>query len=148
VANSIAITLDSAAIREALEGDSLKAVLREFVKAASRVSADHVCAEAKIRLARQLSGHSTGETVEQIRVRSAGASGWVVIAGNARVPRLDFWLERGFKNELRRKPFLFASVAARASAARGAHPGRHPGGVVGIRPRRRAAAKWRRTIPR
>ena len=114
--NSFTVEIDGDKMREALEGESLRNVIKGFIKVASRESADHVCAEMKARLQRQLSGHSTGLTVESIVVKSDKTGwGWIVDAGNATMPMLDRWLEGdtaygGFKNAARRKPFFWQSV--------------------------------------
>lgn len=94
-------------IREALEGESLKSVIKGFMKAASRVSADHIAVEAAARLERQLSGTSTGETVAGIVVKSDRTGwGWVVDAGNVSQPMLDRWLENGTKH-MHARPFFW-----------------------------------------
>lgn len=122
MAGSLSITIDGAAAREALEGESLRAVVRSFIKAAARVSADNIQREAKNRLQRQLSGHSTGDTVEGIVVLADRSGfGWIVDAGNARMAPLPRWLEGdpalgGFKNVKRRKPFLMISAALEEDA--------------------------------
>ena len=114
------ITIDGTQMREALEGDSLKAVIKGFVRGASKVSADHIAGEAKARLERQLSGASTGATVKGIVVKP-DRSGWgyLVDAGNVAQPMLDRWLEKGTKT-MRARPFFWES----ATLERSAHVGR------------------------
>jgi hypothetical protein len=115
------VDIDEAAMREALEGESLRAVIKGFIKGASRISADNIAADAKARLERQLSGQSSGQTVEGIIVKSDRTGwGWIVDAGNARIPMLPRWLEGdpshgGFKNENRRKPFFYDSARVEQS---------------------------------
>lgn len=115
--NSFTIEIDGAAMREALEGESLKAQIGVFVKAAARISADHIAAEAAARLQRQLSGTSSGRTLAGIRVKSAGAWGWTVDAGNVAQPMLDRWLEFGTKH-MRARPFFFDSARLEEQAHR------------------------------
>lgn len=116
--NSFTIDLDGTKMREALEGDSLKAVIKSFIKAASRVSADHVAREATARLERQLSGTSSGKTVAGIVVKSDRTGwGWVVAAGNPTTPMLDHWLESGTQH-MRPRPFFYASAALEHAAHR------------------------------
>lgn len=109
--NSFTIDIDATKMREALEGESLKAVIKGFIKVASRQSADNIAADAKARLERQLSGTSTGATVAGIVVKSDRTGwGWIVDAGNLSTPMLDRWLENAFKNVSRRKPFFYDSA--------------------------------------
>jgi hypothetical protein len=121
--NSITVSIDPNRVAEQLDGETLTTALKPFVKVASRISADNVCAEAKARLQRQLSGTSTGVTVENISVKSDRTGwGWIVDAGNPVTPMLDRWLEgrghSGFKNPLRHKPFFWASATLEESAHR------------------------------
>ena len=100
------ITIDGTALRAALEGESLKAEIKSFVKVAARISADHIAREAAARLERQLSGTSTGATVAGIVVRSDRTGwGWVVQSGHARTPKLPFYLERGTRHMAARSYF-------------------------------------------
>jgi len=108
--NTFTIEIDATRMREALEGESLKQVIKGFVKTAAKVSADHVCAEAKARLLRQLSATSTGATVAGIVVKSDRTGwGWIVDAGNLHTPMLDRWLESGTKH-MHARPFFWASA--------------------------------------
>jgi len=114
--NSVRVSLDPNDVREKLDGQTLAHALQPFVKAASRVSADHVCAEAKARLQRQLSGTSTGVTVAGIVVKADRSGwGWIVDAGNVTTPMLDRWLESGTVH-MRARPFFFASAQLEQSA--------------------------------
>lgn len=115
MANSFTIDIDGALMREALEGESLKAEIAVFVKVASRVSADHIAVEAAARLLRQLSGTSSGRTVAGIKVKSAGAWGWIVDASNLETPMLDRWLESGTKH-MGARPFFWDSVRLEEAA--------------------------------
>lgn len=113
--NSFTIEIDGAAMREALEGESLKKAIGVFVKAAARISADHIAAEARTRLLRQLSGTSSGRTLAGITVKSAGAWGWIVDAGNVAQPMLDRWLEFGTKH-MHARPFFLDAARLEAQA--------------------------------
>ncbi len=114
----ITITLEWAALQEAMEGESLKTVIRQFVQVAAEVSASHIRDEAIQRLQRQLvagvgkgfGGHATGETVEGIVIKKL-RSGWgyIVDAGNATQPLLDLWLEKGTTN-MPARPFFYDSA--------------------------------------
>lgn len=114
--NSFTITIDSEKMHEALEGESLRTVIKGFIKGASRVSADRVKADAQARLLRQLSGTSTGETVASIVVKSDRTGwGWILHAGNETTPMLDRWLEKGTKTQsggtrMAARPFFWDSV--------------------------------------
>lgn len=122
MSNSFTIDIDGAAMREALEGESLRAVIKSFIKAASRVSADHIRDEAIARLLRQLSGTSTGVTVAGIVVKSDRTGwGWNVDAGNLTQPMLDRWLESGTKNQsgakrMGARPFFYESATLEEQA--------------------------------
>lgn len=110
MAQSFTIEIDGAQMREALEGESLKAVIKTFVKSAARVSADRIAQEAAARLERQLSGHSTGATVRGIVVKSDRTGwGWNVDAGNVSTPMLDRWLENSTKH-MTARPFFYSSA--------------------------------------
>ena len=109
MADVIAVTCDPTDLLAKLEGETLTQALKPFIKAAAKISADHIASEARARLDRQLSGTSTGATVGGIRVKSVGI-GWVVLSENARVPMLPRWLEGAFKDVARHKPFLMASA--------------------------------------
>lgn len=112
------IEIDGTKMREALEGESLRAVIKGFIKGAARVSADHIASEARARLQRQLSGTSTGQTVAGIVVKSDRTGwGWNVDAGNARQPMLDRWLEFGTVH-MKARPFLFDSARLEERAHR------------------------------
>lgn len=114
--NSFTVDIDGAAMREALEGESLKAVIKTFIKVASRTSADNIAREAAARLQRQLSGTSSGRTVAGIEVISDRTGwGWVVDAGNVAQPMLDRWLENSTKN-MRARPFFYDSARLEAGA--------------------------------
>jgi hypothetical protein len=116
VADGFAITIDGAAMREALQGESLKAEIKGFVKAASRISADHIADEAAARLARQLSGTSSGTTVAEIAVQSARDGwGWVVVSGNTRTPMLPRWLEAGTRHMKARSYFNSSALLEEAA---------------------------------
>jgi len=116
VADGITVTCNATELREKLDGLTLGKALAPFIKGAARVSADHIAAEAAARLARQLSGKSSGATVAGIKVKSSGAFGWAVVSGNAKVPMLPRWLEGAFKAQGRRKPFLMASATLEQTA--------------------------------
>ena len=114
--SSFTIEIDGAKMREALEGESLKAVIKTFVKAAARISADHIQVDAAARLERQLSGTSSGRTVAGIKVLSDRTGwGWVVDAGNLSQPMLDHWLENGTKH-MHARPFFDASAQLEQAA--------------------------------
>ncbi len=113
---NFSIDVDMTRVREALEGESLKAVIKSFITVASRVSADNIAREAKDRLQRQLSGHSTGETAKGIVVKSDRTGwGWIVDAGNVHTPMLDRWLESGTVT-MRPRPFFYSSAKLEESA--------------------------------
>lgn len=117
--DSLTITLDPTEVLAKLEGVRLTTALKPFIKVASRVSADNIAREAKARLSRQLSGTSTGQTVEGIRVRADRSGwGWVVLSGNAREPMLPHWLERGTR-KMRARPFFDSSARLEETAHRG-----------------------------
>jgi hypothetical protein len=124
--NSFTIDLPNlGVIREALEGESLKTVIKGFIKVASRVSADNIARDAKARLQRQLSGTSSGETVAGITVKSDRTGwGWIVDAGNVSTPMLDRWLENGTKH-MKARPFFYSSAQLEEQA----HFGRIQGAV-------------------
>ena len=105
--NSVTVEVDGTSARTALL--TLSQAVQPFVKAAARISADHIAVEARARLDRQLSGTSTGATVRGITVRSSGGWGWVVLAGNAREPLLPQWLERG-TSAMGARPFFRSSA--------------------------------------
>lgn len=108
--NSFTIDVDGTAMRDALEGESLRAVIKGFIKVASHTSADNIAREAKARLQRQLSGTSSGQTVAGIVVKSDRSGwGWIVDAGNTRMPMLDRWLESGTK-KMAARPFFWESA--------------------------------------
>lgn len=116
MANSFTIDIDGTAMREALEGESLRTVIKSFIKAASRVSADHIRDEAEARLLRQLSGTSSGRTVAGIVVKSDRTGwGWNVDAGNVAQPMLDRWLENGTK-KMGARPFFYESATLEEQA--------------------------------
>ncbi len=119
--NSFTIDLPNlAVIREALEGESLKTVIKGFIKSASRVSADNIARDAAARLQRQLSGTSSGRTVAGIVVKSDRTGwGWIVDAGNVAQPMLDRWLEYGTKH-MHAREFFYSSAQVEA----GPHFGR------------------------
>jgi len=120
MADAITVSVNATEILAKLDGQTLGQALAPFVKAAARVSADALDTAASARLSRQLSGTSSGATVAGITVKSAGAFGWRVIAGNAKVPMLPRWLEGAFKNVARHKPFLMVE----AELAQTAHTNR------------------------
>lgn len=115
--NSITVTLDDPSnVKEKLDGVTLANALKPFIRTASKISADHVCAEAKARLLRQLSGTSTGETVAGIVVKGDRTGwGWIVDAGNLTTPMLDRWLERGTV-KMHARPFFWESAKLEESA--------------------------------
>ena len=113
--NSFTIDIDGTRMREALEGESLKAEIAVFVKAAARISADNIAKDAAARLQRQLSGTSSGRTVAGIKVKSAGAWGWKVDAGNVAQPMLDRWLEFSTKH-MKARAFFFDSAKLEKAA--------------------------------
>jgi hypothetical protein len=115
MANSVSITVDPNALAESML--TLSQALKPFIKVASRISADNIAREAQARLARQLSGHSTGETLAGIKVKSDRTGwGWIVDAGNATQPMLDRWIESGTKqgkpgsHSSPPRPFFWASA--------------------------------------
>jgi hypothetical protein len=110
------IEIDGAAMREALEGESLKAEIKAFVKAASRISADHIAHEAEARLARQLSGTSSGATLAGITVQSDRTGwGWVVLSSNPRTAMLPRWLEAGTRHMKARSYFNSSALLEEAA---------------------------------
>ncbi len=124
--NTFTIDLPNlAVIREALEGESLKSVIKGFIKVASRISADNIAQDAAARLQRQLSGTSSGETVAGIIVKSDRTGwGWIVDAGNVSTPMLDRWLENGTRH-MHARPFFWDSARLEEQA----HYGRIQGAV-------------------
>lgn len=121
----VTITIDGTAMREALEGDSLKAKIRVFVKGAARLSAERVRDDAKSRLHRQLLGTSSGRTESSIVVRADRSGwGWIVDAGNTETPMLPRWIEDGTEQGKPRshaaapRPFFYASAKIEEAAHR------------------------------
>jgi hypothetical protein len=116
--NSIAVSIDPNRLAEQLDGVTLTNALKPFIKTASRITADAVATEAAARLARQLSGTSTGVTLANIKVRSDRTGwGWVVDAGNPVTPMLDRWLEHGTV-KMRARPFFYDSAKLEENAHR------------------------------
>lgn len=122
--NSFTVEIDGAQMREELEGESLRAVIKSFIRVASRESADHIRQEAANRLERQLvpgvgkgfGGHATGATVKGIVVKSDRTGwGWIVDAGNVSMPMLDRWLEKGTK-QMPARPFFWSSAQLEESS--------------------------------
>lgn len=120
----ITIALDWAALQDALEGESLKAVIRTFVQPACAVSAAHIRDEAIARLERQLvagvgkgfGGHPTGTTAAGIVIfKLRSGWGYVVDAGNADQPALDLWLEKGTR-EMPARSFFYESARLEEAA--------------------------------
>jgi len=110
------IAIDGTALREALEGASLKTEIKGFVKAAARISADNIAREAAARLDRQLSGTSTGATVKGIRVRSDRTGwGWVVQSEHPDTHKLPFWLDTGTTHMKARDYFRSSSQLEEAA---------------------------------
>lgn len=90
--------------------DRLGAAADRYVKAAAKETADAVAREMTARLARQLGPDATGETVRGIVVvEDASGTGYLVVATNARMPNLPFWLEQGTKH-MAARPFFYASA--------------------------------------
>ncbi len=117
MSDALQITIDGTALREALEGESLKAQMRGFVKAAARISADHIRTEMQGRLRRQLRGGSTGLTEASITVVGDRTGwGWIVETMRDPFPMLPRWLEFGTKqgrpgsHASAPRPFFFASA--------------------------------------
>lgn len=107
--NSFTMTVDDTTALEA-SLVALPEALKPYIKAAAGISAANIREEAQTRLLRQLSGHSTGETVQGILVNPDRSGwGWVVDAGNLTTPMLDHWLELGTKF-MHARPF-FADAA-------------------------------------
>lgn len=114
-----------------LETDALVAALLDlgdfaqpFINDAARESAESIAHEARGRLQRQL-GPSTGETVAGIEaLRARTGNGYVVIAGNRRMPALPRWIERGTRRRKARgstqaaRPFFAVSVSLEQGAHR------------------------------
>jgi len=120
MAYSFTIDVDATKMHEALEGASLRQVIRQFTTAAAKISAEHIRAEAVGRLSRQLSGTSTNvpHTVDQIVVKSDRTGwGWIVDSGNTRMAMLPFWLEKGTKY-MHSRPFFYSSAVLEESAHR------------------------------
>lgn len=114
--NSFTIDVDATALKATLL--RLDQIVKPFIKVASKISADHICADAKARLLRQLSGTSTGKTVAGIVVKSDRTGwGWIVDAGNTTTPMLDHWLESGTAR-MAARPFFYASAQLEAQAHR------------------------------
>lgn len=111
-------------MREALEGESLKAKIRQFVRGASKISADHIRNEAKARLRRQLI-HPTGVTEASIVVKSDKSGwGWVVTTERDPFAALPRWIEFGTKqgkpgsHASAPRPFFFDSARLEERAHR------------------------------
>lgn len=118
MATSLTLEIDGTKMREALEGESLRTVLKGFVRTAARVSADNIAREAQARLQRQLRGTSSGRTVAGITVLSDRTGwGWVVVSGNADEPMLPHWLEHGTVT-MHARSYFDASATLEASAHR------------------------------
>ena len=117
--NSCTVSLDPTTIYERLDGETLTSALKPFIKGASRVSADHIAAEAIARLTRQVSGAPSRHpppTVDQITVKSDRTGwGWIVDAGNLSTPMLDRWLELGTRR-MQARPFFFDSARLEQAA--------------------------------
>lgn len=112
--NSFTIDVDATALKATLL--RLDQIVKPFIKVASKISADHICADAKARLLRQLSGTSTGQTVAGIVVKSDRTGwGWIVDAGNVSTPMLDHWLESGTER-MAARPFFYASAKVEEQA--------------------------------
>lgn len=80
--------------------------IADGTKAASRVTADRVDAEATSRVARR-----TGATAEGIIVEEThDGTGYVVIATNPNTPGVPGFLEQGTA-KMTKRPFLFVSAA-------------------------------------
>lgn len=115
-----------------LETDALVAALLDlgdfaqpFINDAARESAESIAHEARGRLQRQLGPQSTGETVAGIEaLRARTGNGYVVIAGNRRMPALPRWIERGTRRGKARgstqaaRPFFAVSVSLEQGAHR------------------------------
>jgi hypothetical protein len=111
MADDISITIDASGTRAAFK--ALSDALKPFIKVAARESANNVAREQRARLQRQLSGTSTGRTVEGITVKSDRTGwGWVVQSG----PRPSFWLEEGTV-KMEARPFFDSA----AKLEEGAH---------------------------
>ena len=90
---------------------ALPEAVRLRVLDACQVTAERAAGEMRRRLARQLSGESTGETLGGIEARRAyDGNGWIVWAVNDRMPNLPLWLEKGTRPG---KRLNHARVAAR-----------------------------------
>lgn len=119
----VSITVDSAAMIEALQGRGLTDAIKARVRVAARVSAEHIRDEAKARLHRQLLGGSTGQTEAGIIVKADRSGfGWVVDAGRAYMPSLPLWIETGTKQGKPRshtaapRPFFYVSARLEQTA--------------------------------
>lgn len=96
MADGWSVEVDSSALIADL--NTLGDFAQPYVNDASHQSADSIVREASARLARKLSGNSTGETLAGIQDRPAyDGNGWVVISDNSRMPNLPLWLEKGTK---------------------------------------------------
>lgn len=108
MADSISVTVDAQTVKDNLV--VLPECLKPYVRAAARISADHIRDEARVRLQRQLSAAATGETVASIRVTSDRSGwGWTVRAGKVSFPMIAYWLERGTEHQ-RARPYLDVSA--------------------------------------
>ncbi len=118
----VLVDIDDRALDIAFE--QLPVYLQRRANDAASVTAQRIVVEAQGRLARQLSGASSGRTVAGIHAQPAyDGNGWVVLADNEAQPNLPLWLEKGTRagkraNFARTKarPFFYASIAVEASS--------------------------------
>jgi len=116
VADSITVDMDLTALEQAIT--AMPVALRVRVNAACKTTAESAVREMKARLARQLSGQSSGQTVAGITSQPAyDGNGYVILSDNARMPNLPLWLEKGTRAGKRKnfartapRPFFYASL--------------------------------------
>lgn len=102
MADSFTVDVDTTELLAAL--DAIPAAVHAYLKAAAKVTADRIAAEAKERIRRR-----TGRTGDAITVEEAhSGDGYVIFTGNGR-QHIAHFLEFGTKF-MTAKPFLFASA--------------------------------------
>src|SRR5688572_16054476 len=96
MADSFGIEMDELEVIAALE--ELGDFAQPYINDAAFESATSMENEAEARLRRQLGANATGETEAGIEVQPAhDGNGYVVVAGNQRMPNLPKWIEDGTK---------------------------------------------------
>lgn len=93
--DGISVDVDADALMAALV--RLGPAAEAAVDVAALATSTAIVREAKARLARQLSGSSSGQTLEGIQITRADRGGFVVGVSRPSMPNVPLWIEKGTK---------------------------------------------------